>query len=219
MTGKEIYTMPNIFCMGGGAFGQTLYTWDVFNVTSSTSYTAQKRLAINDNGTIYAYQSTSLVDLFGFDTFYVGTGVTNDALDNAVEAVGVSTFGDLEVFASNNGGYIQPADDYLGDSKENIFTISSASVLYGVYVYRAIGYETRSGANVPVLPSATTPATVASSASATMGWNDNDGYYYSDLTSVTVQEKGASTGNTVTSYNANAYPADGIQGAYWYVRQ
>ena len=210
--------MPNIFAIGSGAFGQTLYTWNVYYINTVTTYTVKKVLVLLSGDQYYAHFETGLDDVFGMTKFYLGDGVYTGSLQNAV-AISDSTGNIGGLFAeatTYSKYYVQPEYDYLNDTGDNIFAISRATEM-GNNIYMMIkGYA--EGA-VPVLASAITPDTVSATASTPLGWNDNDYYYYFDLSSTSTQSKGSSTGSTVTSYDANAYPVDGIQGNRWYTRQ
>lgn len=211
--------MPNIFAMGSGAFGQLLYTWDVYNVNTTTTYSIQRVLVLDSNG-YYVAGETGLTDVFGFDEFYIGDGFYSGSLTNGVLVDDAGSIGNLYANAqSASKYYIQPKDDYEQDTGDNIFVIDYSSEMSSQDISVYVMTKGYADSNVPVLASATTAATVSATAATQTGWNSSNYYYYFDKTSETTQSKGTSTGNTVTSYNATAYPADGIQSGYWYTRR
>ena len=208
--------MPNIFCLGSGVFGSTLYTWDIYNITTSTSYTALKRVVVNDNDNYIVMAASSTTDVFGSTSFYAGTSVVNGVIQNATQ-ITATTMQSLWQATSGVAQYIQLPDDYTGETRENIFTVSLSSAWGSGYLVLN-AYQSQGLGNVPVLDSAV-DGTRVSVADATTGWNTTDYCYYSDIESTTTQAQGTSTGNTVTSYNATQYPVNGVSGGYWYVRR
>lgn len=197
--------------------GLTVYTWDIYDAIVSTVYRGYYKYCNVSGSNFEMSNLTTLSQLFGTNSFYVGNTISNDSIADGV-AVTAATLDDL-YDAAYNYTYIQTAADYEGDTKEYIFGFSGTPTTLGTYKKYVLIGKAGQIVSVPVLDSATQtqgPRTVTSS--ATTGWY-NDGYYYTSVTPETTYTKGSATGNYVKSINSTAYPNDNHQGGYWYTKR